>query len=102
MDNFIFQSAEKSIKAVWFYKDADNVLLRSHDLKKMSDIDRLELPGLAPLADELQSLLGENTSMLYPDKCVSKTPSETFTFEMASNAIKIAEQIYEFVQGILW
>lgn len=99
MSFFSFQSAEKSLKAVWFYKDANNCLTHSHDLCSLAGSLST---ALSSSTSRLHSLLGNHTRMRYPDMYqVPYIPADKFDKNQAENSIKFASEIYEHVESIL-
>lgn len=88
------------MKAVWYYRDANCVTLKSHELRNVAN--GLE-PEIRELANALDALLGSQSRMCYPDILqMPKIPSEMFDATVSAEAIEITQKLCDVVSGILW
>ena len=56
--------------------------------------------NLTSLSSDLESLLGDSTRMRYPDQlCCPRIPSDSYTQEMAREALQLATKIFDNVRG---
>ncbi|KAL4220906.1 hypothetical protein ACF0H5_019172 [Mactra antiquata] len=88
------QATEKSLKAAWYAKDANNVD-NSHSLRSLAG-DLSE--NIVTLAGDLENITGYHTHMRYPDTMAgSKIPAEHYTHDDAERCLQIADKILEKV-----
>jgi len=96
------QAAEKALKAVWYYADADPW---GHSIRKLiEDLENVDLS----LYDRLKSLLRAGTVLdrfyiptRYPNGLPELTPGEAYLDEDAEECIQRATEILAAVKSIL-
>ena len=96
------QAAEKALKAVWYYADADPW---GHSIRKLiEDLENVDLS----LYDRLKSLLRAGTVLdrfyiptRYPNGLPELTPGEAYLDEDAEECIQQATEILAAVKSIL-
>ncbi|CAC5385933.1 unnamed protein product [Mytilus coruscus] len=88
------QSAEKALKAMWYYMDANNVS-HSHTLSAIAN----GLPQeLRDLAGDMGDIVGYHTRMRYPDQISGDDiPSTIYSQQDADKCLRIASDIISFV-----
>ncbi|CAG2204626.1 unnamed protein product [Mytilus edulis] len=88
------QSAEKALKAMWYYMDANNVS-QSHSLSAIAE----GLPQeLRDLAGDMGGIVGYHTRMRYPDQISGDDiPSTIYSQQDADQCLRIASDIISFV-----
>ena len=96
------QAAEKALKAIWYYRDADPW---GHSIRKLiEDLGNVDLV----LYDRLKSLLRAGTVLdrfyiptRYPNGLPELTPGEAYLDEDAEECIRQANQILAAVKSLL-
>ncbi|VDH93745.1 sacsin [Mytilus galloprovincialis] len=88
------KSAEKALKAMWYYMDANNVS-HSHTLSAIAQ----GLPQeLRDLAGDMGDIVGYHTRMRYPDQISGDDiPSTIYSQQDADQCLRIASDIISFV-----
>ncbi|KAL3881556.1 hypothetical protein ACJMK2_027982 [Sinanodonta woodiana] len=93
------QAAEKSLKAARFAIDGNSVQQYSHDLVSIASELNIDL---VKLARQLQSLVGEDTRMRYPDRfSIPSIPADFFKSEHSKTACDLTKQILNLVDQIM-
>ncbi|XP_052087293.1 sacsin-like [Mytilus californianus] len=92
------QSAEKALKAMWYYMDANNVS-HSHALSAIAN----GLPQeLRDLASDMGDIVGYHTRMRYPDQISGDDiPSTIYSQQDADQCLRIASDIISFVSKMV-
>ncbi|XP_053401269.1 sacsin-like [Mercenaria mercenaria] len=90
------QASEKSLKAAWFYKDANLTPRSSHSLISLASGLNKELREQAAL---LENRLGQHTRMRYPDSVSRpKIPSDIFDEAVAKFSIEVTRKIIKLTE----
>ena len=92
---FIFQSAEKALKAAQYAEDAFKTNV--HNL--MRNASQLGDSELTRLANQLEHRLVNSTRMRYPDQgSHPNIPNDVYLVEIAHEALELARSILERVR----
>ena len=93
------QAAEKAVKALYFSNDLDPW---GHSIKKLiSTLDALKFEKLKLMEPDAAKLDRFYIPTRYPNGLPGLTPSEAYSEVDAQEAITIAENIIEFVRGMI-
>ena len=92
---FVFQSAEKALKAAQYAEDAFKTNV--HNL--MRNASRLGDSELTRLANQLERRVVDSTRMRYPDQVsYPQIPNDVYSMEIAHEALELARSILEKVR----
>ena len=92
---FVFQSAEKALKAAQYAKDA----FKTNVHNRMRNASRLGDSELTRLANQLERREVDSTRMRYPDQVSHpQIPNDVYSMEIAHEALELAKSILERVR----
>ncbi len=93
------QVAEKTLKALAYYRGDSDV--RGHTLRALVSSLETSYPELSRFHEMTETLESYYIPTRYPDALPSGAPFEVYLYEDAQEALKNAEQIFNFGRDII-